>query len=113
MKRLLPIAAFVVCFTLLAAAESAAGNVRGLLLRRGPQGAYPAEGIAVTVYVQQLGRSRPGFSGSDGMYYLYNVPAGQYFLEIWAHGFSNPPIVFQIVVDDRLPFTDVAPVTVP
>lgn len=113
MKPVLRLTALVICFTVLAAAESAAGNVRGLLLRRGPQGNYPAEGIAVTVYAQQMGRSRPGFSGSDGMYYLYNVPAGPYYLEVWAHGFGNPPIVFQIFVDDRRQFTDVAPLTVP
>ncbi|MBI3048402.1 MAG: carboxypeptidase regulatory-like domain-containing protein [Acidobacteria bacterium] len=113
MKRLLQIAALVLCFTVLTAAESLAGNVRGLLLRRGPQGTYPAAGIAVTVYAQQLGRSRPGYSGSDGMYYLYNVPAGWYYLEIWAHGFGNPPLVFQIFVNDQQPFTDVTPVTVP
>lgn len=113
MKRVLHVAVFVLCFTLLAAAESIAGNVRGQLLRRGPQGIYPASGIAVTVYTQLKGRSQPSYSGSDGMYYLYNIPAGRYFLEIWAHGFGNRPVVFEIVVNDQQPFTDVAPVTVP
>jgi hypothetical protein len=113
MKRLVHVAALVVCVTLLAEAEAAAGNVRGLLLRRGPQGVYPASGIAVTVYAQQMGRSQPGYSGSDGMYYLYNVPAGRYYLEIWAHGFSSRPLVFEILITDQQQFTDVAPVTVP
>ena len=113
MKRLLRIVAFVVLFIGVMAAESFAGNVRGLLLRRGPQGEYPAAGIAVTVYAQHMGRSGAGYSGSDGMYYLYNVPAGTYYLEVWAHGYGNQPIIFQISVNDRQQFTDIAPVTVP
>jgi len=110
MKRLLHVTALVLCVALAAAA---AGNVRGQLLRRGPQGIYPASGIAVTVYAEQRGRSQAGYSGSDGMYYLYNIPAGEYFLEIWAHGFNQRPLVYQIVVTDQRQFTDVAPVTVP
>lgn len=113
MKRLIHVAALVLCFTVLAAGDSFAGNVRGLLLRQGPRGSYPAAGIAVTVYAQQIGRSHPGYSGSDGMFYLYNIPAGWYYLEIWVHGSGNPPLVFQILVNDQQPFTDVAPVTVP
>jgi hypothetical protein len=113
MKRILHVAALVFCFTVLAAAESFAGNVRGLLLRQGPRGSHPVAGIAVTVYHQQMGRSQPGYSGSDGMFYLYNIPAGQYYLEIWANGTGNRPLVFQILVNDQQQFTDVAPVTVP
>ena len=113
MKRLLHVIALVVSFTVVMSAEGSAGNVRGLLLRRNPQGSYPVAGIAVTVYAQQIGRSRAAYSGSDGMYYLYNIPGGAYYLEIWAHGYGNPPIVFQIFVNDRQQFTDIAPVTVP
>ena len=113
MKRPLRIAAIVLGYTLVAAANSFAGNVRGLLLRQGPQGTYPAGGIAVTVYTPQMGRSRPGYSGSDGMYYLYNIPAGTYYMEIWAYGHGNRPLVFQILVSDQQQFTDIAPVTVP
>jgi|RhiMethySRZTD1v2_1073278.scaffolds.fasta_scaffold27526_3 hypothetical protein len=113
MKRLLYLIALIVSFTVVMAAESSVGNVRGLLLRRGPNGNHPVAGIAVTVYAQHMGRSRAVYSGSDGMYYLYNIPGGAYYLEVWAHGYGNPPIVFQIFVNDRQQFTDIAPVTVP
>jgi hypothetical protein len=84
--------------------------VRGRLERIAPNGqAFPAQGITVTVFNSQLGRSNPSNSGPDGLYYLYNIPPGPYTLEIWV---SNPPMVFQIQVLDQ-PNTDIAPIRVP
>ena len=92
-----------------AAAE--AGTVRGRLVRRNPQGEFPAQGIPVTVFRTDIGRSGSAYSGPDGMYYLYNIPPGNYWLEVWVYP-NTPPMVFTIVVTDR-PFSDIAPIVVP
>lgn len=83
-----------------------AALVRGRLLR----GRYNAPGVAVTVWCQAYGRSQPSYSGPDGMYYLPNIPPGQYTLEIWAIP-NNPPLTFVIYVTE--PGTDVNPIYVP
>src|ERR1019366_544794 len=56
-----------------------------------------AAGVAVTVWCQAYGRSQASFSGGDGMYYIPNVPPGQYTLEVWAIP-NNPPMTFVIYV---------------
>src|ERR1035437_4577250 len=70
------------------------------LERVAPHGArYPAAGVAVTVYNQYAGKSSPGHAGQDGLYYLYNVPAGYYTLEVWVSPDPRvPPTVYQIQV---------------
>lgn len=86
-----------------------AATVRGNLHRilwNGVQSNAP--GVAVTLYNPSLGRTTPSYTDVYGMYYLYNIPPGAYYLEIWT---SNPPMVFQIQVSD--PYTDVPPVRVP
>ena len=89
---------------------AASSTVRGRLTRVAPNGqSFPAQGIAVTVYNPQLGRSSPAYSGPDGMYYLYNIPTGSYTLEVWA---SNSPLLFQIQVYPQ-PYTDIARIAVP
>jgi hypothetical protein len=55
-------------------------TVRGQLLKNGQ---FPAAGIKVTLNHPTFGRSTASLTGSDGMYYLYNVPFGDYFLEVW------------------------------
>ena len=87
----------------------ATSTVRGKLIRIGPQGTYPAGGIRVTVNSQYRGRSNPAYSGPDGMFYLYNIPPGQYVLEVWA---TSPALFFTIQVREQ-PFSDVAPIRVP
>jgi hypothetical protein len=81
----------------------AASVVRGRLLRATPQGNYPAQQIRVTLNSQQYGRSNPTFSGSDGMYYLYNIPPGPYAVEVWV---SNQPLTTHIQVGPQ-GYTDV------
>ena len=104
---LVAIAAMVATAHLLAASV-----VRGRFVRVGPYGYYPAAGVAVTVYAlsSQIGRSAVSYSGADGMYYIPNVPGGQYKLEVWA---TNPPLVYDIVVYDQQAYTDIAPIVVP
>lgn len=85
--------------------SSFAATVRGRISR----GNYPAPYITVTLYSQQYGWSSPALTGFDGMYYLYNVPPGQYMLHLW---FGGPqPLVYTITVQD--PLTDLLPLSVP
>jgi hypothetical protein len=90
----------------------AASIVRGRLVRNGPYGQYPAAGVGVSVVAlsSPLGRSAMSYSGADGMYYIPNVPGGQYKLEIWV---SNPPWAYDIAVYDQQAYTDIAPIVVP
>ena len=101
------------CLLLIVMSQAAvAATLRGRLERKAPNGAsFPAPGIAVTVYRADRGRSRPSFTGPNGMYYL-NIPAGLYSLEIW---FSRDPrakpMVYQIKVSE--PYTDIPPIFIP
>ena len=85
--------------------------VRGMLFRLGPYGPYPAVNVLLTLFSPSMGkRSAPSYTGGDGMYYFYNVPQGQYVLEIW--GYGPTPIVYQINVLNR-PYNDMPQIRVP
>ncbi len=87
------------------AAGCQAATVRGRLLR----GKSVASGIAVTVKSPQNVRSSPARSGADGMYYIPNVKAGSYTLEVW--GTPNQVTAsFPITVKETQ--TDVNPIYV-
>lgn len=97
---------------LILSAFTYAGTVRGRLDRRDGYGrTYPAVYVAVTLYNERLGRSAPAYSGTDGMYYIYNVPPGTYYLEIWPYP-NQRPIVYTIYVSNQ-PVTDIAPIQIP
>jgi hypothetical protein len=98
---------------LVLSSAAAAVTVRGRLDRVYPNGArYPATGVAVTLYSQRSGRSNPAYAGPDGLYYIYNVPAGAYYLEVWTSRDPNvPPTVYPIYV--REPYTDIPPIIAP
>ena len=98
----------VCVLVVLTAGLANAATVRGRLIH-GSNG-YPAAGVAVTVYNQGVGRSSPAYTGTDGMYYLYNVPPGYYYLEVWIYP-GGAPIVYQIQVAE--PYTDIPPTGVP
>jgi hypothetical protein len=66
----------------------------------------------VTVFNARIGRSKQAPVGPAGMFYLYNIPANRYVLEVWSR--SNPglpPQTFQLNVLE--PYTTVPEVTVP
>lgn len=107
------LAVLVAAMLLSTASVSATSIVRGQLVRVGPQGqSFPAAGIAVRVVNSQRGPSGFTYTGNDGMYYLYNVPAGNYSLEIWMSTDPGNRLVFNIRVYDQ-PYTDIAPIRVP
>lgn len=101
------------CLVFLAMSQIlSAASLRGRLDRTLPNGArVPVGGITVTVFSQATGRSSPAVSQQDGMYYLNNVPAGDYNLEVWIRGTNNPPLAYGIRVIE--PYTDVAPIILP
>jgi hypothetical protein len=88
-----------------------AANIRGRLYRQTRGGTFPAQGIPVTVFAPNIGRSAYAYSGSDGMYYLYNIPDGNYTLEIWVYP-NSPPLTFQIRAAGG-GFSDIGPIRVP
>lgn len=84
--------------------------VRGALFRRGPSGFDPAPYVKVTFYSPSIGRSSPTYTGTNGMYYFYNVPLGNYTLEIW--GYGDNPITYSIQVYNQ-PYTDIQSIVIP
>jgi len=106
-SKIFKVVAVCVLFCLLPTAASAA-QVRGRVQHFYPSGLGPVVGVPVTVYNQQLGRSVVAYTDGTGMYYL-GIPAGQYYLEVWASG--NTPLVFG-PFNVREPGTDIPPVTV-
>ncbi|HEV2498869.1 MAG TPA: carboxypeptidase-like regulatory domain-containing protein [Terriglobia bacterium] len=107
-------AAFILLLCCTAAAlPSQAGTVRGRLFRVAYGRQYPAAYVAVTLVNSQMGRSRPAYTDTSGMYYLLNVPPGVYQLEIWWSRNSNEaPYRFNISVNAG-PYTDIAPIQIP
>ncbi len=103
-------ASFLVVLVMVQAATAA--TVRGRLIRYVNGGQYPAGGMAVTVYNQYTGRSSPAYTGPDGMYYLYYVPPGGYYLEVWTSRDPRvPPTVYPVQVVE--PYTDIPQIAVP
>ena len=84
--------------------DSFAAMVRGRI-QRGP---YPVPYVTVTLFSSSRGRSAPSVTGPDGMYHLYNVPPGQYIIEIWLGG---RPVQYSINVGE--PYTDYPPISIP
>lgn len=97
--------------TFVGTASAQGATVRGRLDRRDGQGRlYPATYVSVTLNSPKMGRSSQAYTGADGMYYLYNVPPGDYQLEVWAYP-GRAPITYNIRVYDR-PYTDIYPILI-
>ena len=95
------------CVALAVASMAAhAASVRGQLVNRSGQ---PVAGVTVTISDHKNYRSAPASAGKDGMYYLYNIPAGQYYLEVWVN--PKTPQLYQVTVAE--PSTDMPRVVVP
>ncbi len=90
----------------LAVGSARAASVRGQVVHRNGK---PATGMAVTVSDHKKFRSVRAKVGGDGMYYLSNIPAGKYYLEVWVN--PQSPSVYQVTVSE--PHTDMPKVTVP
>jgi hypothetical protein len=90
----------------LAAWQLRAATVRGQIAHHG---GLAARYISVRVVSPNGSASPFGRTGDDGWYYLNNIPAGEYTLEIQAGG--DKPLSVRISV--REPTTDVQPIVIP
>jgi hypothetical protein len=105
------LAAIAIMGLLLQSTVDGSSIVRGRLFRVTPQGqSYPASGIAVSVSHPKYKRSSYVYSGADGMFYLYNIPAGAFTLEVWTS--KGQAMTFKIQVYER-EYTDLAPIRLP
>jgi len=108
LKNLLSPLLLITLFILLANLNANAQTVRGQLLRKTPSGQYfPASYIAVNLLSQQRGKSAIAYSSPDGIFILYNVPPGQYILQISS---PNNKKSFPVSVDKNKPITVLPPI---
>ncbi len=85
----------------LASARGRAATVQGALFC--PTGNRPAYNSAVSVFRADIGQSSLAAVGQNGMFYLYNIPPGNYVLQVWSR--TNPsqqPLLYQISVFEPL-----------
>ena len=102
--------AFAVMLMAIAAAHAiaAAGTVRGQLYRMVNGKRVGANGIAVRLNHPQRGPSTSVYTNNEGMYFLYNIPPGQYTLEVTI---AKNVKKYQITVENK-PYTDIAPIEI-
>ena len=62
--------------------NAAAENLRGRVDRPGTYGPVPVVGLPVIAISRDYDFERQAITGRDGMYYIYNVPPGDYVLEV-------------------------------
>lgn len=88
-------------------------TVRGRLIARGPAGDYPLAKTQVTLVAApptSPARSAPSVTGTDGMFYFSNIPAGAYILEVLVKANSAP---IKYPVEIAAPKTDIPEIRVP
>lgn len=96
-RRLLIALALIVLTSASTAAH--AKVVRGGLYRLAANGQqFAAQGIPVRVTNKIMGPSSFAYSDQTGMYYLYNVPAGDYVLQIWLTNDERQAMTFPLRV---------------
>ncbi len=82
------------------------GTVRGKV--SWCNGNYPAAYLRVTLLPLNRTRSSLSYTDAYGFYYFYNIPGGDYFLQIYRGGNSSPA-TYRIRVFDQ-PYTDINPI---
>jgi hypothetical protein len=94
-------------FVLLLASVANAATVHGQLVYASNNA--PAPYVAVRLNAPGKGASEFAYTGGDGKYYLRNVPAGTYQLEVW----QGKKVVQTVAVTVQEPDSALAPVQVP
>ena len=102
--------AFAVMLMAIAVAHAiaAAGTVRGQLYRMVNGKRVGANGIAVRLNNPKQGPSSLVYTNTEGMYFLYNIPPGQYTLEVTI---AKDVKKYQITVENKA-YTDIAPIEI-
>lgn len=102
MYRRLILSVLLLCCLLSANDAQVAGiNVRGQLIRNG----FPVAGVPVNLFSSIYGSSAVTYSGGDGMYYLFNIPVGQYTVVV----LGQPWLTVNVVP----PYTDIPRIVIP
>ncbi len=88
-------------------------TVRGRIDRVGADNhPRPVAYLSVTLRARDTGqRTDPSYTGQDGMYYVYAVKPGPYYLEVKVLP-SGPPFIYQIDARAQT-YTDIAPIVLP
>jgi len=96
MNRRAPLTRLFVCLaaTALASVAAHAASASGKLIHANGS---PAAGVTVTLS-NERGRSAPAHSDSNGSYTLNNIPAGQYYLEVWVN--PRTPQTVQVTITE-------------
>jgi hypothetical protein len=89
------------------ASAASAATVRGQLVFAANNA--PAPYCAVRLNAPGKGPSEFAYSGGDGKYYLRNVPAGAYQLEVWRGG----KVVLTVAVNVQEPVAELPTTRVP
>lgn len=97
----------VCSMVLLVAGVAHGATVRGQLIYASNNA--PAAYVAVRLNTPGRGASEFAYSGSDGRFYLRNVPAGSYQLEVW----RGNKIVLTFPVTVQEPAAELATARVP
>ncbi|HEY6768800.1 MAG TPA: carboxypeptidase-like regulatory domain-containing protein [Candidatus Sulfotelmatobacter sp.] len=92
---------------LFAATSVWAANVRGQIVFASNNA--PAPFVAVRLNTPARGPSEFAYSGGDGKFYMRNVPAGSYQLEVWRGG----KLVSTVAVTVQEPMADLPVARVP
>jgi hypothetical protein len=92
-----PLVAAILMTTALAATDVEATTVRGRVDRQTSFGIVTAGSIKVTLKSTAGSRSSPAYTNPQGVYYIYNVPTGNYVLEVWS---SRNPVTIPITVQN-------------
>lgn len=90
----------VFAVVLFLAATSVAATVRGQLVHANDNS--PAAYVAIRLNSNTKGASQFAHSGSDGRFYLENVPPGDYTLEVWRGG----QVIWRSPITVQEPTTD-------
>jgi hypothetical protein len=82
--------------------DANAVTVRGRVDRQTSYGTVNAGYVRIALNSAASGRSQPAYTDPQGIYYLYNVPAGDYTLEVWS---GSRPVTTPITVRNVPVFT--------
>lgn len=93
-----------------------ASTVRGMIVREATGGnTDPAQDIPVVLCNSEGENCSSAFyTDSEGMYYFYDIRAGDYVLKIWVNGYNvgTPKTTPPITVPNQ-PYTDVEKILIP
>ncbi len=82
--------------------------LKGRLEKFGTYGILPASFVNVTLSNKSGKNLKTELTGSDGIYNFHDIEPGIYVLKIWANGFDNKPVTYEVEVSDES-LTDTKP----